>query len=443
MKNANVELKQLLEIWNQLLSSRPAELDFEQYGYPLTNANNFTELFKSWGELIDTANQKIKPVNVNDEQVCDAILTRLLRDLRSSVLSEAMSNGFGWLLQSSPFFQLISEISNYVAITVERRIQVRKEIVKLIESKTNQKILNIEIAAPIADRLISDNHEITQYLADLQKTKNDTEADVQSIKNYLEGILDNKLTIESTRGQILGIKSEVDELILVLNSKINSAKINLDDTSESTKIAQETMIRSHELLEESNQRMIVALQDINRLALAGSFQIQAKNLRIERVLWITLFGAAIGWLIWIGWNFNSSFSISGTLKIGENQFSMNWFNLFKELSLVAPGIWLGWIALRQAGITSKLQRDYEFKAVTATAFEAYKKEIEKSGDAEMNKQLLNIAIKNFDDNPIRLLDSKNDDHVMPIEVLLASIKDEKIFNQVMEFIKAIKPNSGK
>nr|WP_315475967.1 hypothetical protein [uncultured Undibacterium sp.] len=203
------------------------------------------------------------------------------------------------------------------------------------------------------------------------------------------------------------------------------------------------MIRSHELLDESNKRMIVALQDINRLALAGSFQIQANALKKERIIWMSLFATAILWLVWVGWNFNSPFSISGSLKIGENQLSVNWFNLLKELPLLAPGIWLGWIALRQAGTTSKLQRDYEFKAVTATAFEAYRKEIEKSGDAEMSKQLLNIAIKNFDDNPIRLLDSKNDEHVMPIEALLASIKDEKIFNQVMEFIKAIKPNSGR
>nr|WP_315467939.1 hypothetical protein [uncultured Undibacterium sp.] len=443
MKNTNVELKQLFEIWNQLISSRPSELDFEQYGYPQTNAENFTQLFKSWIQLIETASLKTKPIDLNDGQVCDAVLTRLLRDLRNTTLSPATSNGFGWLLQSSPFFQLVSEIANNIAITVERRVQTRKEIVKLVESQTNQKILNIEKAGPIADRLISENQEITRYLEDLQATKNQSDIDGKSIKDCLEGTLEDKLRIESEIIQFKNIKSEADELILVLNSKIDSAKINLDDVSENTRVAQENMARSRELLDESNKRMIVALQDINRLALAGSFQIQAGKLKMERMVWMLLFAIAIGWLIFVGWNFNSSFSITGNLKIGENQLSVNWFNLLKELPLLAPGIWLGWIALRQAGTTSKLQRDYEFKAVTATAFEAYKKEIEKSGDVEMSKQLLNIAIKNFDDNPIRLIDSKNDDQVMPIEALFASIKDEKVFGQVLEFIKAIKPNIGK
>ena len=109
-----------------------------------------------------------------------------------------------------------------------------------------------------------------------------------------------------------------------------------------------------------------------------------------------------------------------------------------RLALTAPFIWLGWFSARQHGFTSRLREDYAYKEASAKSFEGYKREA-KEVDPEMLKKLLEQAIKNLGDNPIRIYDGKNN-HPSPTHELFDSImKDDKSFGKLKEFLSLFKP----
>ena len=110
------------------------------------------------------------------------------------------------------------------------------------------------------------------------------------------------------------------------------------------------------------------------------------------------------------------------------------------LPLLAPGIWLGWFAAKNASLTARIQQDYTYKVATAQSFEAYKKEVEATGDKALEKQLLETTIRNFGDNPIRIYDGKGaEGH--PLEAL-KSVLDDKQFERLLALLKSVKPSGG-
>ena len=100
-----------------------------------------------------------------------------------------------------------------------------------------------------------------------------------------------------------------------------------------------------------------------------------------------------------------------------------------RLALTAPFIWLGWFSARQHGFTSRLREDYAYKEASAKSFEGYKRE-SKEVDEEMLKKLLEQAIDNLGDNPIRIYDGKNNHSSPAQEFFDALIKDEKLFKRL-------------
>lgn len=118
-------------------------------------------------------------------------------------------------------------------------------------------------------------------------------------------------------------------------------------------------------------------------------------------------------------------------------------SLLRGLPFAAPAIWLGWFSARQIGILARIQQDYAYKASTAVGFEGYKKEVASANDQALSKQLLETAITNFGENPVRLYDKKSDDHGHPIEALIEKIKDPETRNFVIEMFKALKPEIKK
>jgi len=108
--------------------------------------------------------------------------------------------------------------------------------------------------------------------------------------------------------------------------------------------------------------------------------------------------------------------------------SAHWEQIPAKLALTAPLIWLGWFAVKQYGYTTRLREDYAYKEASAKSFEGYKREI--SQDPEMLKRLLETAIQNLGQNPIRIYDSDNN-HGSPIQELLEkATKDDRWFDVV-------------
>lgn len=117
--------------------------------------------------------------------------------------------------------------------------------------------------------------------------------------------------------------------------------------------------------------------------------------------------------------------------------TFSWEQLPIRLALTAPFIWLGWFSARQHGFTSRLREDYAYKEASAKSFEGYKREA-KDVDEEMLKKLLEQAIKNLGDNPIRICDGDGN-HPSPTHQLIDTImKDEKSVARFKDFFSMFK-----
>ena len=164
------------------------------------------------------------------------------------------------------------------------------------------------------------------------------------------------------------------------------------------------------------------LGDANRTGMAASFTARRAALRDPMRVWAGVFiGAIIG------------LSILGLVYIEPLITAAHWEQIPAKLALTAPLIWLGWFAVKQYGYTTRLREDYAYKEASAKSFEGYKREAGQV-DAEMLKRLLETAIENLGQNPIRIYDG-HDNHGSPIQELLEkATKDDRWLDVVKSLL---------
>ena len=164
------------------------------------------------------------------------------------------------------------------------------------------------------------------------------------------------------------------------------------------------------------------LGDANRTGMAASFTARRAALRDPMRVWSVVFiGAIIG------------LSILGLVYIEPLIAAAHWEQIPAKLTLTAPLIWLGWFAVKQYGYTTRLREDYAYKEASAKSFEGYKREAGQV-DPEMLKRLLETAIENLGQNPIRIYDG-HDNHGSPVQELLEkAAKDDRWLDVVKSLL---------
>lgn len=439
MKNANTECQQLVARWKLLQKQRPNELDFTPFGYPTIKSSHFDLVFVRWGETITAVINKTKPNNEGESHVADAVLTRLFRDVRVQ-LDGAAGNGIGWLLQSTPFLQLVAQAQAFLTQYVERRIALRKDLLKFAETQLSAELLTVEEAAPLAQAIISQQAQIKQDAESVEEAKltsksigdelallkSSAETEIEKLKEYWE---ESGAEISQHAQDAIAAKATLQAINEELQKTLTTSKSVLKSVQEQGEKSDASIKTGEGLISQANQKLTKALADINRQALAGAFDAQAQKVNSERVIWVCLFLAAIAWLLGVGWYLTKDL---------DPKAVFDYHNLFRALPFAAPAIWLGWLSARQAGLLARIHQDYAYKAATAVAFEGYKKEAVASTDDALSRQLLETTIRNFGENPIRIY-SKSDDHVMPIEQLIATVKDDSTWTRIVDLLKALKP----
>jgi hypothetical protein len=117
-----------------------------------------------------------------------------------------------------------------------------------------------------------------------------------------------------------------------------------------------------------------------------------------------------------------------------------WVRILYHIPLASPGIWFGWFAARSAGLSARIQQDYAYKVATAQAFEAHKKEVHSPESGDLMARLLDVTIRNFGDNPIRLYEGKGlEGH--PVEGLKSLLADDKQFEKAVRLLEALRPSA--
>lgn len=92
--------------------------------------------------------------------------------------------------------------------------------------------------------------------------------------------------------------------------------------------------------------------------------------------------------------------VEGLLDNENLSFQVIWANIALTAIGVAAPIWFAWLLTRQIGHRFRLAEDYGFKASVAKAYEGYRREVQESGDAELQTRLLGIAIDRIEEAPL-------------------------------------------
>lgn len=229
---------------------------------------------------------------------------------------------------------------------------------------------------------------------------------------------------ETTSTQLLATSTKSNAEILVLEKSINSlvsSFTTLKGELENNKGKQEQLFYEFEGYRKTIDGL---LGDANRTGMAASFTNRRQWLIAPLIVWILIFAGSIYGLFYMG--------VTYLVPIldPKNTFALE--QLPARLALTAPFIWLGWFSAKQYGYTSRLREDYAYKEASAKSFEGYKREAEQV-DPAMLRNLLDTAIKNLGDNPIRIYNG-HENHASPLQELLEkSLKDEK----PMDILKSI------
>ncbi len=165
--------------------------------------------------------------------------------------------------------------------------------------------------------------------------------------------------------------------------------------------------------EQYKKQVVEILGGANQAGMAGSFIARKEKLGWAMGFWAFIFIISIGYLVWSGGD------ALALVKADKELLAA----LFYRLPVVAPVIWLAWFAAKQYGYASRLSEDYAYKAASAMAFEGYKRE---STDDATKLKLLETAINNFGDNPIRIYDGKQHHGSPAHEFIDKFISDNKV-----------------
>ena len=432
MKVAAEEAKALEDSWLRMRSERVSENDMTSFGYPGVAASDFDALFHQWSSTLKLAATKAGSSNAVDGKISDAVLAKIFRDIRNHVES-ARSQGLQWLITSTAFLGWVTEASSFIALVTEKRLSLRKDLLRSAQSALNDQLLSIEEAAPKAETISAHLKKIESDTGQIDSARAEAESTLSKIQVAKEAAEGSQAKITLLLEQANDSKGQLAKLATDFTESLAASEAIQKEIASQKGVANESIEKSGKLLGQANEQLEKALQDINRQGLAGAFSIQAKEIRSERLLWICAFLLSIAWLIYVAYS-NANSDAPKEL--------LDWKILLKALPLAAPGIWLGWLSARNSGMLSRLQQDYSYKATTAVAFEAHKKEVQLANDEALSKQLLEAAVRNFGENPIRLYEQKQDaGH--PIESLANLLSDEKYSSKVIEILKAMKPETKK
>lgn len=429
MKSTLAELGTLVKSWEELRKQRPTESDFSQWGYSGVKAEDIDGLLESWHEEIEVAVTRTRAAEPPEERIIDSTLSKLTRETRPHV-DNAKNNGMGWLMQNTPFMSNMSSMASQLMVVLAKRSDLRKGLLKIASSNLNDEIMSVEKVAPLAQQIIRHHEKIAEQSEAVEaavKKSQETSDELATVKGKA---LEDQIAVATLLASANQDQEDMKKHADTLASLIESSQAILDGITKQKSDADGQIATGTELLAKANEQLTKALQDINRQGLAGAFDVQAKHIAEERTKWVLAFGAAIGWLIWVAYHIVDTASGSGTGPFDPMSF-------LRGVPLAAPGIWLGWLAARQIGNLARVQQDYAYKASTAIAFEGYKKEIASANDQALSKQLLETAVRNFGDNPVRLHE-RSADQGHPLESLLEKIKDAEIRSFIIELLKARK-----
>lgn len=157
-----------------------------------------------------------------------------------------------------------------------------------------------------------------------------------------------------------------------------------------------------------------------RTGLASSFENRAAEYDGPREGWLFAFLMSLAGIFAVAYGF-----IIPEIKLLQGSDRL--FHFLTDIPLTLPFIWLAWFSALRFSQLGRLREDYAFKVATALSLDGYRKQAGEVS-SELQEKLLDLAITNFGENPLRLMtkDSAKDAHP------LAGIIDEKTWSEILK-----------
>jgi len=401
------QLGEIRKAWDGI-SSIPQDL--APWGYPnLTKSG----IANALGALEQLAIEVEKNEGTVPSVISDFVLRQNITNLRQYVTVHMPPNPQPHIPE---FLNIIDRIMSALSFKVAAAERKGKPAIQNLARNLATSMSSISKAEELYSQLTQNSEEVVNLaetareLSEEIKAKRETsDAELQALEKTMETI---RLHYASAKSDADGVKQMVAELTF------------LKGELEANKAAQKDIFEKFDGHHVEIGRLIGAASQVG---MASSFR--SVKLDLERGLksWLLAFVGAV--LV---------VAETGLLYIAPALNSRDWIEVITKLPLTFPFIWLAWFFAKQYGHTIRLREDYAFKYASAMAFEAHKREA-KEIDVDLLKKLLEISIKNFADNPLRIFG--NDHHVSPVhETFDSLLKNTSLMDKFREtYQKIVKP----
>lgn len=241
---------------------------------------------------------------------------------------------------------------------------------------------SIEDAQSVSEELEGLRADAQEQSEQIARSKEQSSASSSAIAKFETDAKEQRGTISTLASQATTAEKKLQKLIA--------------EAANQSKVIGETLAAA-QAARDQNDLHQKAITDTLRLAskygMAASFKERKKELIGPLLLWSIVFIISIGGLCWVAIEYIVPHIQAKELpSLGE---------ILVKMTLVSPLIWLGWMAAKQYGYTSRIREDYSFKYASALAFEGYKKEAAEI-DQTVLKELLRVATLNMTLNPLRI-----------------------------------------
>lgn len=415
MSKSGDALKNLLASWKSLKEHRPAEADFSAYGYPLSY-DAMDELFSRWQTIFDTLESKGYWAASPEVAVSDSPIASQIGNL-ANIVNNGQGNGVSWMLQSQ-FLEVVGNIQLHVSALSRRQAGVNKEVAKLLAARGSAETENIIRAAKAAELVLSlkdDTERKAKAAFEASASAVSASGIVSEEKQRLTELAED---VGEQAESISGKVKESEQLLEQLNKLLEKAIKREDELTERVGLSDAAVKANHENADKAKASVAEALREARTQGLALSFQDRSDKLKSERTLWTLVFSGSALLLLTV--------AIVFAIEFTEFSYEFLIVHLLRKIGLAAPLIWVGWYSARQIGRIAKVQEDYEYKAASALAFQSYKEEVKLVGDAELQAKLMEIAIRTFGENPVRLYDAGAEEPVSPLHAAIKELPADKV-----------------
>jgi hypothetical protein len=177
-----------------------------------------------------------------------------------------------------------------------------------------------------------------------------------------------------------------------------------------------------EELQQLIQRTEGLLPGATSAGLASSFNKQRSRFTSPQRQWLWTFIVCIGLLVVLALpSFFAAIGVSWSGHPTDESWSAAWRNLVLRLPIVFPVVWLAIYAGRNYMMSLRMEEDYAYKEAISTAFEGYKREMEKIGADEGEKPtpitiLCTNILRAISERPGRIYEGKQRDINLITEV---------------------------